>query len=212
MESLTIRNEVAADYFAVEEMTREAFWNVFQQGSDEHYLAHVLRESPDFVPELTFVAEIAGKIVGSIFFSKSFVLAENGERHEMLTFGPLGVLPEYQGQGIGGALIKKAQATARELGYRGIIIYGYPEYYQQFGFRPGKEFGISDPEGNYPYAHLALEVYPEALKGISGKAFESQVFQVDEAAVAAFDQQFPEKERKVTTSQQKFAETVTKFL
>ena len=63
MENLTIRLETEKDYRAVEELTREAFWNVYKPGADEHYFVHMMRNHPDFIPELAFVLEKDGEIV-----------------------------------------------------------------------------------------------------------------------------------------------------
>ena len=61
MEDYIIRNETENDFRAVEELTRDAFWNVYKPGADEHYYAHMMRKHPDFIPELAFVIEKDGK-------------------------------------------------------------------------------------------------------------------------------------------------------
>ena len=91
--NLTIRLETEKDYRAVEELTREAFWNVYKPGADEHYFVHTMRSHPDFIPELAFVLELDGKIVGNIMYTKAWLEDENGERKEILSFGPLCVAP-----------------------------------------------------------------------------------------------------------------------
>lgn len=58
---IIIRNETPADYRAVEELTRESFWNVYKPGADEHYFVHMMRSHPDFIPELAFVLEKDGR-------------------------------------------------------------------------------------------------------------------------------------------------------
>ena len=70
MDDLTIRLETEKDYRAVEELTREAFWNVYKPGADEHYYVHKMRSHPDFIPELAFVLEKDGKIIGNIMYTK----------------------------------------------------------------------------------------------------------------------------------------------
>ena len=87
MENLIIRNETEKDYRAVEELTREAFWNVYKPGADEHYFVHMMRKHPDFIPELAFVLELDGKIVGSIMYTKAWLEDETGARREILSFG-----------------------------------------------------------------------------------------------------------------------------
>ena len=212
MDNLIIRNEEERDHRAVEEATREAFWNLYVPGGDEHYLVHAIRESPDFIPELAFVAELDGKIVGSIFFTKSYVLDDQGAKHDTITFGPVSVLPELHNNGIGAKLIHHAIGAAKVLGYRAILIYGYEGYYRRFGFRHAKEYGVSNMEGKYPVAHLALELTPGGLADISGKAAESNVYEVDAQKAAAYDALFPAKEKKGMPSQQVFEKTASSFL
>ena len=212
MNKLIIRNEQEKDYHVVEEAIREAFWNLYIPGCDEHYLVHIMRNSPDYIPELTFLAEIDGRIVGSIFFTKSYVLDEMGMKHDTITFGPVSVLPELHNHGVGNTLIEHAKQAAISLGYKAILIYGYPNYYKTLGFHHAKEFRISDPDGKYPFAHMVLELYTGALSGISGKAFESSIYNIDEKMVLKYDTKFKPKEKMVTPSQKLFEETASKFL
>lgn len=93
-----------------------------------------------------------------------------------------------------------------------ILIYGYPAYYHRFGFKHAKEFGISNPEGKFPFAHLALELRPGALDSICGKAFESSVFEVDQEAAQEFDTLFPPKEKEITPSQKLFEDTAARYI
>ena len=79
MNNLTIRLETEKDYRAVEELTREAFWNVYKPGADEHYFVHTMRSHPDFIPELAFVLEKDGEIVGNIMYTKAWLEDEFGE-------------------------------------------------------------------------------------------------------------------------------------
>ena len=106
MNNLTIRLETEKDYAAVENLTREAFWNVYKPGADEHYYVHTMRSHPDFIPELAFVLEKDGRIVGNIMYTKAWLEDENGERKEILSFGPLCIAPEYQRQKLGKMLIE----------------------------------------------------------------------------------------------------------
>ena len=76
--NIIIRNETSADYRAVEELTREAFWNVYKPGADEHYFVHMMRSHPDFIPELAFVLELEGRIIGSIMYTKAWLEDEDG--------------------------------------------------------------------------------------------------------------------------------------
>lgn len=212
-ESIVIRNERKEDYRTVEELTREAFWNVYMPGCDEHYLVHVMRASADFIPELDLVAVLDGRIVGNIMFTRSFVVGGQDRRHDTITFGPVGVLPEYHGRGIGSALIGHARDKAASIGHRAILIYGDPGYYNRLGFRSAKEYGIGNPDGVFPEAHLALELYDGSLHNMAGRAFESGVYHhIDPKEVEAFDRTFPHKEKRVTESQKKFNRMRESFL
>jgi len=93
---ILIRNETENDYRAVEEITREAFWNLYFPGCHEHYLVHIMRDHADFLKELDFVAECDGKIVGNIMYTKAWLVDETGKEMDIVSFGPISVLPEYQ--------------------------------------------------------------------------------------------------------------------
>lgn len=103
-----IRNEQKSDYRKVEEIHRSAFWNLDVPGCNEHYLAHVLRGHEDFVPELDYVCELDGQVVANVMYTKSKLVDEEGGITEILTFGPIGVKPEFQRRGIGKALLDKS--------------------------------------------------------------------------------------------------------
>ena len=133
--NISIRNETENDYREVEELTREAFWNLYVQGCDEHYLVHKMRKHPDFIPELDFVALFENKIVGNIMYTKSCIVDESNNRIETTTFGPISVLPTFQRQGVGSALIGHSKKVAFEKGYNIIIIQGHPHNYCKHGFK-----------------------------------------------------------------------------
>ncbi|MFW6253539.1 MAG: GNAT family N-acetyltransferase [Chitinivibrionales bacterium] len=124
--NIDIRNERHEDHRAVEELTREAFWNLYVPGCDEHYLVHIMRNHPDFIPTLDFVAVLDDKIVGNIMYTKSYVIDRDNNRLETITFGPVSVLPEYQRKGIGSALIRHSSDIAHQNGFKAIIIEGHP--------------------------------------------------------------------------------------
>ena len=134
MDNLIIRPETEKDYRAVEELTREAFWNVYKPGADEHYYVHQMRNHPDFIPELAFVLELDGSIIGNIMYTKAWLEDENGERKEILSFGPLCVSPEYQRQKLGKILIEHSFEAGRRMGYDVDINFGNPGNYVSRGF------------------------------------------------------------------------------
>ncbi len=191
-----LRREQPTDYKEVENVTREAFWNHHVPGCDEHYLVHVMRNSVDFIPELDYVALDGEKIVGNIMYTKSSVLTDSGETYPVLCFGPISVLPEYQGMGVGTKLIEHTKVLAREMGYTSIIIYGDPDYYKRVGFVPAKTYDIGTELNTYSDALLCCELVPNALKTYAGRFFESPVYHIEENKAAEFDLTFPPKEKQ----------------
>ena len=111
-----IRNEMEKDYRQVEELTREAFWNLYIPGCNEHYLVHIMRDHPDFISKLDFVAIYKEKIIGNIMYSKSYVMDKNDSNHKIdtITFGPVCVLPEYQRKGVGSSLIEDVKSISEK--------------------------------------------------------------------------------------------------
>jgi predicted N-acetyltransferase YhbS len=192
--NLTLRLETHADHRAVEELTREAFWGFTSPTCDEHYLVHLLRQAPSFVPELDYVAEADGRLVGNIVYSRAKVVDAQGVEHEVLTFGPLSVLPEHWNSGVGSALMRHTIAEAKRLGYRGIVVYGHPDYYPRFGFRSAEAYGITTPGGKSFDALMALPLWEGALDGISGAFHEDPSFNMDAEEAAAYNRNFPPKE------------------
>ena len=75
---IVIRNERLSDYSEVENLVRESFWNVYRPGCTEHYVLHCYRDNPDFIPELDFVMEEAGRLVGHVMFSKAELVLKDG--------------------------------------------------------------------------------------------------------------------------------------
>ncbi len=143
-----LRKETPADYRIVEELTREAFWgNIDHPTCDgEHLLVHKLRKLPAFVPELDFVAEAEGKIVGHIIYSLAKIMTPDKGEIQVLNFGPLSVHPSYKRMGVGSALLHHSIAEAARLGYRAIIFYGHPDYYPRFGFRRASRYDIVESD------------------------------------------------------------------
>ena len=133
--SLTLRHEAPADHRAVETLVREAFWNVYKPGCDEHYYLHLLRQSPAFRPEA-------------------------GGRLDTVTFGPLAVLPSFQGKGLARALVCHALRQAQALGEQAVVILGDPRHYGRYGFWCGERWGIALENGQYLPASRRWNWYP----------------------------------------------------
>lgn len=209
MDTVILRNETPADYRTVENLTREAFWNQYAPGCSEHYLLHIMRDGGSFIPELDVVAEVGGQIAGNIVYTKAKIVSDEGQCSEVIAFGPIAVLPEFQGKGIGGRLIEHTKQMARAMGYRAILIYGDPDLYSKFGFVPAEQYGIGTQDNMYAAALQAFELYPGALAGCAGRFYEDSAFEVDLQAAEEFDRSFPDKEKKSgLPSQARFQEVV----
>lgn len=192
---IIIRPERPADYYQTEHMTRKAFWNLHNPGCSEHLLVRKLRSDPAYIPELSRVAELDGKVVGTIMYSHSKVV--DGEiTHPLLTFGPLCVEPSLQKTGIGARLMLETFQLARDAGYKGIIIFGEPGYYPKFGFTPCERFAITTAKGENFDAFMALELVPGGLSNVHGKFYEAEVFEnLPDGEVEEFNKQFPYMEK-----------------
>lgn len=200
---MIIRNEEAKDFRAVEELTKKAFWNVNVPGCNEHYLAHMLRKHPDFIPELDFVIEEDGRIIGNIMYTKCALVGSNGNKKDVLTFGPLSIHPDHQRRGYGKKLQLYSFERARELGYDAIVIFGNPENYISTDFKSGKRFhvGIND---TYPVALLVRELNDGALSGEKWSYVESSAFEISDTDAEEFDKDFEKLEKAYQPSQELF--------
>ena len=199
---LIFRREAESDRRAVEELTRDAFWDVFKPGCDEHYLLHIFRGHPDFIDELNTVAVRDGEIVGHIAYSRAAIVQPDGTRFPLVMFGPLSVRPGVQKTGVGSALLRYTLARARGLGFAAVAVCGHPDYYPRFGFRPARAFGITDQEGQSPDYLMALELREGALENVSGVLAESPVFfSLSPEEVDAFAATFPPREKHVLDTQ-----------
>jgi predicted N-acetyltransferase YhbS len=201
--NISIRPEEENDFKSVENMTREAFWDLYKPGCDEHLVLHKIRKVPAFVKELDFIACDKDRIVGNIIYSKAKVVNEENKEFELLCMGPIAVLPSYQKQGIGSLLMTNSIEKARLLGYKAIIIFGNPDYYHRFGFKNAGEYNIQTSAGENFDAFMALELYDGSLKGISGKFYADEVFEIEAEELEDFEKQFPHKEKHVTDTQLK---------
>ena len=208
---IILRQEEEKDYKIVEELTREAFWNHHVPGCDEHLLIHNIRKTKEFIKELDFVALYNNKIVGNIVYVKTKITNNNTE-YNVITFGPVSVLPEYQNKGIGSKLINHTIKLSQEMGFTAIIIYGDPEYYKRFGFKESKNYRITNIDKKFPAALLVLELYPNSLNGIEGVFEEGNAYEVNKEEIEKFDKGFSTKEKGYSKTQEKFNELSNKFM
>ena len=99
--TFVIRHELPEDYRAVETLVRDSFWNVYRPGCSEHYVIHVLRNDPAFIPELDFVMEQDGRLIGQNMFMKTVIEADAGNAVDVLTMGPICIANDLKRQGYG---------------------------------------------------------------------------------------------------------------
>lgn len=201
---ITVRNEQPSDYRKVEEVTRKAFWNLYLPGASEHYLVHSMRSHEDYMPELSFVIENDGEIIGSIHFTRAWVVTPTGEEVPVVHFGPVSIAPELHRQGFGRVLITHAIEAARALGHRAIVLGGFTYHYYPYGFRGTKRYGISMPDGKFYTGIMALPLYDGALDGVTGVLKLSAALYPDESGAEAFDATFPPMEKLELPHQKDF--------
>jgi putative acetyltransferase len=161
---MIVRPQQAADYEAIRRIYAEAFR---RQESPESVPFEVgvfeaLSEAGDAIPELSFTALKEVEPVGHVTASRATVAA-----HAVVAVGPIGVLPEYQGLGIGSALMDAHLTAADAAEVPMIVLLGSPEYYSRFGFRPAEELGVIPPEPKWGEAFQArpLTAYSPAVAG-----------------------------------------------
>ncbi|MPM08314.1 hypothetical protein SDC9_54626 [bioreactor metagenome] len=201
---IQIRNEEEKDYERVEEITRKAFWNLYMPGCIEHYLVHVMRSHKDFLPELDLVIEADHQIIGNIMYTKAKLVDEAGEEKEILTFGPVCILPEYQRKGYGKRLMEYSFERAAALGYDVIVIFGNPNNYVSRGFKSCKKYNICLEDGTYPSAMMVKELKPDILDGRKWFYYDSPVMKIDEQEAERFDDSLEKMEKKFQPSQEEF--------
>ena len=194
----TIRLENREDYRSVENLVREAFWNVYRPGYSEHYVIHVLRDDPAFVKELDFVLERDGELIGQNMFMKTVINKDSGGDLPVLTMGPIGIAPAYKRQGWGKRLLDFSLEKAAALGFGAVLFEGNIGFYGKSGFDYARKFGIRYhdlPEGADDSFFLCKELIPGYLNGVTGVYQTPRGYYVDEKDVEDFDRSFPPREK-----------------
>ena len=189
-----IRLEEEKDFRTVENLIRESFWNVYRPGCLEHYVIHVLREDPAFVPELDFVMEQDGEIIGQNMFMKTVINADDGRDVPVLTMGPICITPGLKRKGYGKALLDFCLEKAKELGFGAVLFEGNIEFYSHCGFDYARKFKIRYhdlPEGEDDSFFLCRELISGYLEGVTGVYQTPGGYYVDENAAEEFDKGFP---------------------
>jgi len=196
-----IRKTTENDFFQTENLTREAFWNIYIPGCNEHLVLHNLRNSKSYVCELDLVAVFENEIIGHIISTKAKIVDLQNNEHEVLCVGPLSVSPEFQKKGIGSKLLNESIRVAKETDHRGMILFGNPEYYHRFGFRNAQEYNITTKDDQNFEPFMALELQPNGFENVTGKFYEDDVFVTQPDELIEFEKQFPYKEKLVTDTQ-----------
>lgn len=203
---MIIRKEEEKDYRETENLVREAFWNVYRPGCMEHYVLHRFRNDESFVPELDFVTELDGKIIGQVIYVRSVIDCDDGRKIPVMTFGPISIAPEYKRKGYGKILLDYSMEKAKEAGAGALLITGNIDFYGKSGFVPALKKGIryaDDPTAEY---FLVKELTDGFLDGITGSYKDPDGYFVCEKYPEDFEKYeatFPKKE-KLRTAEQLF--------
>ena len=198
-DNVVIRREKPEDYFVVENLVRESFWNVYRPGCQEHFVIHRLREDPAFVPELDLVMEQDGRIVGQNMFMRAHIEADDGRRIPIMTMGPICIANDLKRQGYGKMLLDYSLDQAAALGCGALCFEGNILFYGKSGFTYAREFGIRYhglPEGADDSFFLCRELVPGYLSGVTGVYGPPEGYYAadrEPQAFEAFDALFPPK-------------------
>jgi len=193
-----IRLERKEEYRETENLIRESFWNVYRPGCLEHYVLNQLRNDPAFVPELDFVMEKDGVLIGQNMFMRAVIRGDDGREIPILTMGPICISPELKRQGYGKALLDYSLEKAAKMGFGALCVEGNIDFYGKSGFTYASKFGIRYhglPEGEDASFFLCRELIPGYLEGITGEYATPQGYFVDEQACEEFDKEFSYKEK-----------------
>jgi len=196
---MELRLENENDYFEVEALTREAFWNVYRPGCSEHLVLHNLRKSDSFIKELDYVWLENNQIVGNIVYSKMYSGLGKNMSSEVIAFGPISVHPDYQKTGIGKKMIEYTVKIAKEMGFKAILITGNNKYYNPLGFVSASKHniyftGLSEQDESSFF--MAKELEEGYLIKHSGIYDFDKIFEVDGKELEDFEKRFPEKVKR----------------
>lgn len=194
----TIRLERKEDHRNVENLVRESFWNVYRPGCLEHYVLHTLRTHEDFVPQLDFVLEKDGEIIGQNVFVRGKIRTDDGKNVPVLAMGPICIKRELQRQGYGKILLDYCLDKATALGYGAVCFEGNIDFYGKSGFSFARNFGLRYhglPAGADDSFFLCKELRPGYLSGITGEYAPPQGYLVSEQEAEAFDKNFSPKQK-----------------
>lgn len=176
---ITIRPEEHKDYKSIVSMILRSFQEEtdYSDGTDIIALVEEIRDSEYYIPELSFVAELNGTIVGHFLFSR-FPLSPSKEsghgdaaNTEIVILAPVSVHADYFHQGIGTAMLTMGIEKVKEMGFKGITVEGNYKFYNKVGFRTSSEYNIFPTSGipmEEPKCMMCQETYKGSLDGIKG--------------------------------------------
>lgn len=162
---MNIRETTPADLKDILYVEREAF-----QRDSEVNITRDMLSDPSAEPRVSLLAYIENQPVGHVLFTRGYI--EGNPRIKVSFLAPLAVIPKFQKQGIGGALIKKGVKRLSKMGVDLVFVLGHPEYYPRFGFKPASELGF---QPTYPLpaevsdAWMVLALRPNIIGTVSGK-------------------------------------------
>lgn len=194
-----IRHERPSEYYQVENLVRESFWNVYRPGCLEHYVLHCLRKDPAFIPELDFVMETDGKLIGQCIYLHANILEDSGKIVPILTMGPIGIHPDFKRKGFGKALLDYSLERAASMGFGAVCFEGNIDFYGKSGFVYASDYGLRYhglPEGADASFFLCKELISGYLTGITGEYATPRGYFVNESECELFDKQFPPKQKQ----------------
>jgi predicted N-acetyltransferase YhbS len=196
---MNVRRIENKDFKEVENVIREAFWNVYMPGCDEHLIIHKLKDDKCFVNDLSLVIEEDNKIIGAIFYALGKLKNEDKEK-DVLFFGPIGVLPDYQGLEYGATLIHESLKLAKEKGYPFVVITGNPDYYHRFGFESCSKYHIylEGMDKNDEASFFMIRVFnKDEMFKYQGEVSFPSIYEVNKDELEEFEKNFPYKEKEV---------------
>ena len=200
--NIKIRLEDENDYMEVEKLVRDSFWNVYRPGAFEHYIVHNLRNDDSFIPDLAYVIENDGKIIGHINYSRG-LLDFGSKKIDAVVLGPIAIHKDYQNQGMGSRLIEYTLNLAENT-FPFVFVIGDENYYHKFGFESASNRNLylhgTDSTEECPF--FMIKVFDEnKLQNSKGIFFNPEVFNVNPEDVDEFDKKFEYKEKLVLKGQ-----------
>lgn len=199
-----IRLEQKSDYRNTEILVREAFWNVYRPGCVEHFVLNQMRNDKDFVPELDFVMEKDGKLIGQNVFVKAHIDCGDGSKLPIMAMGPICIAPKYKRKGYGKILLDYSLQKAKKYGCKALCFDGNINFYGKSGFTYARDFGIRYhglPDGADSSFFLCKELEVGYLDGVTGEYTPPRLYMIDEQEAEEFDKTFEFKQKLVLPEQ-----------